>query len=129
MNTSLPEYNRFLKQIILLSAILGLLSLAAYLLLPRVTPAMPFLLLMIMSVTIIMHHSLLKNSSGKPNRFINRILAFTGIKMVGYLIVITLYAFANRGDAVPFIITFMIYYLVYSAFELYALLRFLKQST
>lgn len=127
MTSSTDAYKKFVKQLILLSAILGLLSFGFYLFLPGVTPAMPFILLLIMSVTMLMHRSLLKNSTGKPNRFINLFLAFTGLKLVGYLLIITIYALLNKDDAVSFTITFLIYYLIYSAFEINDLIRFLKK--
>lgn len=119
-------YNRFLKQLIILSAIVGLISLIAGFLMPRISPATPFLLLLIMSITMLVHRSLLRSYSGKPNRFINRFLALTTLKLLGYLAVITAYALINRPDAVPFIVTFLIYYVIYSAFEVSALLKYLK---
>jgi len=122
-------YNRFLKQLIILSAIVGLGSLAAGIFLPRVSPATPFLLLFIMSVTLLAHRYLLKSCSGKPNRFINRFLALTTVKLLGYLLVITAYAFINRPDAVPFIAAFLVYYVIYSVFEVTALLKYLKNPS
>ncbi|HAQ65632.1 MAG TPA: hypothetical protein DCR43_07260 [Bacteroidales bacterium] len=120
--------NKFTGQLILLSAILGLVSLIAYLVLPRISPAMPFLLLFIMSVTLLMHRYLLQSSVKKNNQFINRFLMMTTFKLVGYLGLITAYALINREDAVPFTVTFLAYYFIYSVFEVTSLLKYLKKS-
>lgn len=120
--------NKFSRQLILLSAILGFLSLIAYLVLPRISPAMPFLLIFIMSVTLLMHRYLLKGSDKRANQFINRFLMMTTLKLVLYLSVITVYAFINREDAVPFTVTFLGYYIIYSVFEVSSLLKHLRNS-
>ncbi len=125
---SKSEINKFSRQLILLSAILGLISLIAYLVLPRISPAMPFLLVFIMSVTLLMHRYLLKGSEQKTNQFITRFLMVTTLKLVAYLSLITAYAVINRKDAVPFTVTFLIYYIIFSVFEVSSLLKHLKMS-
>lgn len=122
------SFNRFSKQLVVLSAIVGLVSLGIYLLLPGTSPAMPFILLLVMSVTLLMHRYLLMVTDGKPNAFINRFLMMTTVKLLGYLGVITVYALVNRDDAVPFTVTFLVYYIIYSVFEVVALLKHLKNQ-
>lgn len=127
--SSSSSFNRFSQQLVLLSAIVGLVSLGAYLWLPKSSPAMPFVLLLVMSVTLLMHRYLLMVTDGKPNAFINRFLMMTTLKLLGYLGVITVYALLNREDAVPFTVTFLAYYIIFSIFEVVALLRHLKHQS
>jgi hypothetical protein len=51
-------------------------------------------------------------------RFITRYLLTTAIKLLSFLVLLLLYAYINREDAILFLLNFMAIYLMYSVFEL-----------
>ena len=46
-----------------------------------------------------------------------------GLKLIAFLIIIALYAFLNKADAINFIISFFIIYLIFTVFEILQLLK------
>jgi hypothetical protein len=51
-------------------------------------------------------------------RFITRYMLTTAIKLLSFLVLLLLYAYTNREDAILFLLNFMAIYLIYSVFEL-----------
>jgi hypothetical protein len=70
-------------------------------------------------VTIIFHFGLLKSSEGKPQAFIRYYMGATTFKLFIHVVVILMYCLFNRNDAVRFIITFLIFYILYTVFEVW----------
>lgn len=121
----------FNRNLLILSILLAAITVTLLLTLPQgiISPAAPFALALIMIFTLLMHKFLLKGLDGKPNRFINRFIGATGIKLLTYLIAITLYALLNKPDAVPFIVIFLVYYICFSILEITHLLKILKRNS
>lgn len=59
----------------------------------------------------------LRAQDKKLSSFANFFMIATFTKLLFYLAVILIYVFYNRADAVPFIITFFIYYAFFTAYE------------
>ena len=105
-----------------------------------VSQNVPFLILIFVLVTAISHYIVTKTDveriERKPNpelpkdqqmneiaaierKFITRYMGITTVKMLSFLILLALYAYLNRGDAVRFSLNFMVIYVLYSVFEIF----------
>ncbi len=62
----------------------------------------------------------------RPNRFINTYMLLNFGKLFLYIAIIAVYVFMYRQDAIPFTITFFIYYVLFTAYEIIALLKIKK---
>jgi len=108
--------------IVLLTALTGVLVAAAFLfstsaygeMLDSVTWSLLFYFVFI---TLIFHIGLVKTSKGRPQVFIRYYMASTTFKLLLHMGIIIIYALFNKEDAIRFIISFLIYYLIFTAFE------------
>ncbi len=78
-------------------------------------------------VTIVLHHQLIRNANRKPQKFIGLFLGVTGIKLITYLIIITIYVMIWTPFVVPFITIFFSLYIIFTVLEISSLLKFLRQ--
>jgi len=90
---------------------------------------LPFVLLFVFLLTTVIHAILLKTARKKPKKLINRFLMLTGLKMMIYLLIMIIYLVISKQDSAPFLITFLIVYLVFSFFETLSILSYLKRVT
>lgn len=128
MNTT---YFQFLKNLLILTVAIFLIFYAAAYFLPveLVSPAMPYLILLSASVTLIFHYVILKASEKKFSKFISYFMIATVLKILLYTIVIFLYVYLNRSDTIPFVVTFLLLYVIYSVFEIINLLQLQNPSS
>ena len=73
------------------------------------------------------HYVLVKVSENNPKRFVGYFMGITGIKLFGYLIIITIYALLKREAALGFTLQFLVLYLLYSGFEVVMLFKHFKK--
>lgn len=118
-------YFQFLKKLIILTLAVFLVfyAIAYFLPLELVTPAMPYLILLSASVTLIFHYVILKASEKKFSRFISYFMIATVLKLLLYILIIFLYVYLNRSDTLPFVVTFLLLYIIFSVFEIINLLQ------
>lgn len=90
---------------------------------------LPFVLLFIFLFTTVIHTILLKTARKKPKKLVNRFLMLTGLKMMIYLLFMIIYLVISKQDSAPFLLTFLIVYLVFSIFEILSILSHLKRVT
>jgi hypothetical protein len=116
---------RFVKSVIITTALLLIIGLIFYSLAPAdyYTPAFPYLLAFFMLASILVYHFMLKALEKRPGRFVNTFMLTTMAKLFIYLGAMITYALLNREDAMAFIVTFFIMYIVYTIVEVSALLR------
>jgi hypothetical protein len=128
MNTT---YLKFFKKLIKLTVAVFLVFYAATYFMPEklVSPAMPYLILLSASVTLIFHYIIIKAAEKKFSRFISYFMIATVMKLLLYLIVIFLYVYLNKNDVFPFVITFLLLYIIFSVFEVINLLQIQNSST
>jgi len=121
----------FAKRLTVFALILTLLSVAVDNWLPEVpmTPVYLYLIAFIYAVNFLLLGKLSRDIHDKPNRFINIYMLLNFGKLFLFIIVIGLYAYLHRGDAVTFAVTFMIYYIFFAFFEITALLKMNKKDT
>jgi hypothetical protein len=81
----------------------------------------------VMSVTMVFHWILMKASVANPGNFIGKFVAFSGIKLMIYLITILISAFGIKVEVLVFVTSFFTLYLFYTIIEIRAMLKFLKK--
>ena len=112
------------------SVIIMLLSLAVYLWFPavKITPVFPYLLVFMYALTMVIYSMLQKAISSRLAKFVNAYMLVNFGKLVLYCVIIFIYAWFNRDDAVSLILTFFIYYFLITAYEIKALLKSNKEN-
>lgn len=90
---------------------------------------LPFILLFVFLFTTVIHAILLKTARKKPKKLVNRFLMLTGLKMIIYLLIMIIYLVISKQDSAPFLLTFLIVYLVFTIFEISSILSYLKRVT
>lgn len=93
-----------------------------------ITPALPWLLVFFIISTFVIYYLLVKASTGKFNKFTNTFMAATVIKLLLMLSVVAVYVYLNKSDAIRFVITMFVLYLVYTLLEITSLLKFNKSK-
>lgn len=78
------------------------------------------------SVTV--HYSTVQASHERPQRFPAYFMAITGLKMLVYIVALGIYTFIFKESAIPVVITFLFFYVVYTILEVVSALSFLKRK-
>ena len=60
----------------------------------------------------------MKEKAAIERKFITRFLLITTVKLLSFLILLALYTWFNKTDAIRFLSNFMVIYLIYSIFEI-----------
>ena len=68
-------------------------------------------------LTLAFHAGLEASSKGKPQVFIRYYMGATSFKLLIHLGVILVFAFTNKALAVPFIVSFLVYYFFFTVFD------------
>ena len=133
-------YYRYLQSLLIFSIIITVIYIGLkYFFADIVSVNLPFLIVIFAVVTAISHYIVVRTDVErielKPNpelskeeqmkeitnierRFITKYMLATTIKLLSFLILLALYAYLNRADAVRFLLNFMVIYLLYSFFEI-----------
>jgi hypothetical protein len=90
-------------------------------------PVFWVLLLVLAFATAIIHLVLLKLTNSSSSRFFSQFFLVTGIKMIFLLAFIVAYSFLHPKQAVPFLISFLSLYFVYTVFEVLIIVPFFKK--
>jgi len=88
----------------------------------------PVLLVLIFLITVLFHRYLIRSVGESNRKFPAKFLGATGIKMGLYMILIIIYVVLDRGNAVPFLLVFMIIYIIFTVFEVVSVLNYLKAN-
>jgi phosphatidylglycerophosphate synthase len=123
-------FQSFLRKLLLFTALTGLIGFLVLAALPSEyrSPAFPFILLFFFGISFLMHHLMVRSAGEKLIRFTNRFMLLTFTRLLLYIGVILIYVLLiNRSDAIPFVITFFLYYLAFTSFEVIEMLRSTKK--
>ncbi len=125
----MQAFKRFLLGELLFTAIVALVAYIVFFsFLPQYYLGVFWVLLtLIAMLTAIFHYSIVQVQEKQPGKFATRFIMVTGIKMMIYLVFITSYAFMNPEKAARFLISFLILYLLYTLFEVFSIVRYLKK--
>ena len=117
--------NKFLTHLSILTLFVIAASLGARSLL---TVWWPFIVCFFFIVSIVVYSLSEKAKKKDMRKFANFYMAATVVKMVLYLTIIIVYVMNFKEDGKRFAITFLVYYLIYSIFETYKLVKKDKKS-
>ncbi|HJN05130.1 MAG TPA: hypothetical protein QF480_00810 [Bacteroidales bacterium] len=112
------------------SGIIFFLSLAVQLWIPdiEISNTWPFILLFIYGFTLFAFTMLVKYIDTKLSHFANAFMLVNFGKLILFSIIIIVYAWLVRDDAISFTVTFFVYYLMLTTYEIIALLKIPKGS-
>jgi len=91
-------------------------------------PVLPFAVVFFYFVTNLVHAYLLKVAGKSSARFTSQYMAVSFFKMFFYLAVAIGYVIMNRENAKPFMIVFLLLYVIYTVFEVVEFLKVVKQK-
>jgi len=119
---------RFEKGLTVYTLIITLLSVAVYYGMPRIhiTHVYLYLIAFMYAINFLLFAKLSQAILNKPNRFINAYMLLNFAKLFLYIVIIAVYVYMYREDAIPFTITFFIYYVLFTAYEIITLLKIKK---
>lgn len=92
------------------------------------TSAWPWLLIFFVSSNSFLYFLFIRHKSSKLSSFANFFMLATFLKLIVYLAVIVVYLLFNKEEAAPFLITFLLYYIIFTAIEV-ASVTGLQQKT
>ncbi len=123
------QFIRFTRALIFFSIIMTLISLSAMYVLPAnyITPMLPYMLIFFLIISLAVYYFIEKAVTKRFSLFTNYFMIATMLKILIYLTIIILYAFTNKNDAVSFILTFFLFYVSYTTFEVIWMLRMRDQ--
>ncbi len=119
-------YLNFLSRLFAFSLIFGIIALSISYFVPKnlLTPTLPYLFPFFFAVTLIIHYLLLKAYERKHSRFITSFMLVIFLKLFFYLSIMVVYVLINKTDAMRFIITYFIFYVFYTTFEVVSILSY-----
>lgn len=78
-------------------------------------------------ITFLFHYGIVRTTRLRPQVFVRYYMGATTFKLLLHLGIIIIYSIFHRPMAVHFIVTFMIMYLLFTAFEVMAVWRKIKK--
>lgn len=122
------SFRNFFISGVILGIVLVLLSIAAQKVFPdKSFHSIYFIVPFVLMVTNAFHFSLMKASLTAPRSFVGKFMAFSGVKLLLYMIVLLLYAFFVKQEVVSFLLLFFLTYILYTILEIASILKFLKK--
>jgi hypothetical protein len=123
-------FKKFIISNIILTAILAVIWLILFFFIAKaiLSPAIPFLFIFFFLIASAIYYIMMLSAGNKFSKFINTFMIITVGKMLFFAIIIVVYIFLNKSDAWPFTISFFIFYLIYTVFEITAFLRDVKKT-
>jgi hypothetical protein len=117
------------KSLMLTSIIIGVVALltsSSILQLPYLLSLFPLVFFLLLSNVI--HAFLLKKDKGRPQDFVNGFLATLSLKMFIHLSIIFISAFTIKYFAIEFVITYSIYYFLFTILEVAEMMRIIQKN-
>ena len=133
-------YTKYLKKLLIFSIIITVIYIVLHLAAPGiVSKNLPFLIIVFLIINAIVHYIVVKTDvqrmEFKPDenlpkeeqmkqltnierKFITHYMLLTTVKLLGFLVLLVLYAMFNRPDFLLFAANFLVLYVLYSVFEI-----------
>jgi hypothetical protein len=120
----------FVKRILIFSAIISSIAYFTFIyLIPKFyLQIFPFLILFFISTSVLVHYILIKTSKERIRKFSTFYMGSITAKLFIYIIFIAIYVITNKSTAIPFLITFLSLYFLYTFFDTHSLLSELKSQ-
>ncbi len=118
-------FNTFFKQFSIIAVAILILSILIDFFVPKIkiSAMYPYILLFLYLVTLGIFKMIAKSMENRLSRFANTYMLANFGKLILFTGIIVLYAFLNRDDAISFMLTFFIYYFIFTGFEILSLLK------
>jgi hypothetical protein len=119
------SFKSFLLKLFIFSAIIGAVAFILIMLLPEglLSPSLPYLIIYFFAINALVHYALIKSTQYSARRFVSYFMLATFVKFFIYVITVFVYAYFNREDLLPFVISFFILYILYTVFEVLAIIK------
>jgi hypothetical protein len=88
----------------------------------------PYLILLVATVTTVGHLWIIKASSANAMKFTTTFMASVTLKLMVYLFFMLVYLIFDRSQVIPFILTFIALYILFTIFEVIQVLNFIKNN-
>ena len=92
-------------------------------------PLFPILPVFLFTVTLVVHLYLVKISEGDSRKFISKYLGAMGLKIFIYLCFIIIFLIFDNSSVIPFLLSFLVMYLVFTLFEVISIINSLKNKS
>jgi len=118
-------------RLLALTAFTEVVALGWWIAMPQqwVSPVLPVLPVFFMSVTFLIHKGFVGAINLRPQQFVTRFMLITTIKLLSFLALLLVYALMFKDDAIQFLLSFFVIYLIYSAFEVVAVMKLNKKNS
>jgi len=91
--------------------------------------AYPYLIFVIAIVTTIGHLWILKAAGQNMRRFTTAFMASVTLKLMVYLTFMLVYLLLNKSQVIPFVLTFIAFYFIFTIFEVIQVLNVIKNNS
>ena len=121
---------KFLLRLILLALVVVVIGYVLFtgILEAYYLPVFPFLFLILLLITAMVHVVLLRAIEKMPGKFIRQFMTASGIKVIVYLLIIIVYLLIRRENATSFLLTFLAFYLIFTTFEVLSILDSVREK-
>jgi hypothetical protein len=92
-------------------------------------PHFPFVALFFVIGSWATHQGILRSLGENQTRFPAYFMGITGMKMMIYLLGISIYVFVMKEDGVPVVVLFLLFYILFTALELVSLLPRVQKNS
>ena len=89
--------------------------------------ALPYLILLVASVTTLGHLWVIRASGQNTMKFTTAFMASVTLKLIVYLFFMLIYLLIDRSQVVPFVLTFITLYILFTIFEVVQVLAAIKK--
>lgn len=126
----MEKRKKLLLQTLLFSVLLEIISLILYFTINSmyVTITLPYLVPFFFAVSFLSNLILLSITSEEHTTFIRKFMMVTFLRFILLIILIVLYSFMFRSDAVNFLISFMIVFILFLVFDVVFLINNLPKK-
>lgn len=121
----------FIIQLLGLTFIVEILALGWTFAMPKewVSPILWIMPIFFMIITFFIHKAFIGALEKNPRQFATRYMLVTTVKLLSFLVILFTYAILVRDDAVAFLLSFFINYLIFSGFEAVSVIKLNKNYT
>ena len=121
---------KYIIRLLIFSLLIAIIAFALYatVLSRFYLPVMPWVLLFFVLISLATHYILIKSGESRITKFSTSFMGVTSIKLFLYLIFIVVYLINDKSNALVFVISFFILYLLFTVFETSTLLKDLNKK-
>lgn len=91
--------------------------------------SLPVFVFVYLLATNLVHAYFLKNADSKGSRFNSQYMAASFLKMFFYLIIAIVFVILNKEIAKPFLINFLVLYVIFTIFEVYEISKAVRAKS